>query len=219
MSKSTTNTYHDVSMYPTRWANERGLLVELLPFGFRQHDPIAELRALQAQFDEWPKTKATWSVDEYDGSLTNFHATHETPATMFTGAYRIQRSNGSSRWTNPRYVHDHTLEVVSGKSKLDYYLDAARIGVLDISDVAPRFGVTKSGVDKYLRYHGYQWGELRRDGQTRFARTVKTIDNWTDYSLAEIAVCVPQSPRTVQRWVSQHAADYEPPVDPSRGRA
>jgi len=120
---------------------------------------------------------------------------------------------------NQNYIHTRALGDVTDHleaDRLEIVEDCAAVGVLTAADVAPRFGLTRAELTKWLNAKGVTFTELRDSGRRRFARTLFTAMEW-QYSEIEVAEPWPVSNGTVRTWIQRYAREdeFEPPADPT----
>ena len=197
------------------WADEHGLIHQLLPMEHRENDPIQVLKTLREQFDKWPKTKATWKYAEIPEDNSAIRGCKEEGLLLptFVGSYKVADANIKTRWSNPNYVHDHNLNVVTDMDRAEYIRGCALAGVITSRELEDRLPINRSTIQFVCKQDiGTRWKELRQRGQERIVRTVLTIAEWTDYTRTELSRVfgVPES--TFRHW-SKHV-DFEPPEEP-----
>lgn len=220
---------HGVSLQ--QWATEVGVIPALIPFEYRDYDPVAFVAEFRDAISDVPATKATFSTPEIrDATGNKDRVVNPSFEQLVRLARSWQYSDGShyvvsdtttatTRWVNPEYVHVVDLEpsITDPEYRIEELRRAARLGILSTSDLAPRFGVrTCKGVQKFCARHDIPWREWRTWGRRQIARTCRLVSEWSAYSVADLADILDCATRTLQDWVyNRYAADFEPPADPS----
>jgi len=211
----------------TAWCSHHDLIHALLPFECRRTDSFAEFETLAAALDELPATAATFRLGDLETPEgerpVKYRPTGSGVVTTqlhLLGAWEFAETSCGWRWINPNYIHDHPWQ--SSQCDADereaILRHAARLGAVTRADVAPRFGVTKKGVEKWIRRHDIPWKEWRATGLRRLTRTLLTVRAWSDRSLPAVADPLPSPNGTVKSWVQRYARDeaWSPPADPSQ---
>lgn len=208
------------------WCEHHGLIAALLPFESRRTDTFAEFEALATALSELPETQATFSLGELETSDGRAVQSRPTGAGVvrtqlhLLGAWEFLETSTGQRWLNPTYIHEHPWQVsqCTPDEREAILRHAAGLGALTRADVAPRFGITKKGVQKFIRRYDIPWQEWRETGLRRLARTLLTVRAWTDRSLPAVADPLPSPNGTVKSWVQRYgrADGWTPPADPSQ---
>lgn len=199
----------------TNWAEEHGLIHQLLPLEHRENNPIEILTTLSNHFDEWHRTKATWRYREVPIPNSAIRGCEEQGLLLpnFVGSYMVQESNRKTRWTNPNYVHGHDATAIMSMDQLEFIKENAHMGILSCRELADRMDLNYRTIQYHCRENiGKTWGELRREGQKRIVRTALAIAEWTDYTRTELArlFTIPES--TFRDWMD--FVDFEIPPEP-----
>ncbi|RDZ61414.1 hypothetical protein C5B90_19275 [Haloferax sp. Atlit-12N] len=210
------NANGDVSIQA--WCDEHRLLPHLLPFEYRKTTPIEFLEAVVDGLDDIPKTAATFRPTKIDGveHAPAAGANIMTDMLGTLGSWRVEETT-PTRWTNPQYVHLDSLQTMPEKGdRMEIIERCAAYGTLTVGDVAPRLGITKGSLRRWLTRKNVPWSHLRHEGIVRLARTLRTASEW-GYSERRHARVLPRAEGTVRSWIQNHArdTDFEPPADPS----
>ncbi|MFA1612086.1 hypothetical protein [Halobellus rubicundus] len=205
------------------WCDHHGLIGALLPFGYRRTETFDQFRTLAAEVKVLPKYQATFKLSDLldDDDITRPFASSTVVTTQLKhlGAWPYRQTSSGMRWINPNYVHDHPWETAqcSTDKRTDILREAASYGVLTVSDVAPRFGLTTESLRRFLTRQEFDWSRYRCEGIRRLARTLATVHAWRDWSERELAAPFRRKTPTVRSWIHTYArtADWTPPADPS----
>lgn len=209
------------------WAFEYDVIPALVPFEYRDFDPVNAVQNIREAIAESPPTKATFSVPELEeicAQTARYNRSYFRTLIRLAGAWAYD--DGSyylenrmvKRWVNPAYVHAKSMDptITDPQARIEELRHAASLGIITLDDIGPRFGITEGGVYEFCTSRGIPWTEWRKWGLRRFSRTVKLVRDWTDYSEKSLgeAFGVPES--TIGDWMRLfYAADFEPPADPS----
>lgn len=211
------------SMSVSEWYDQEGLIPALTPMAYRENDPIDQLQTLSARIDALPETAATFSTNSILGETERFTRTfaaseHLTTLFRLCGAFRVDETSTGYRWCNPSYVHGspHREPQATREEVAWFCKTAARLGVLQIRDVARKYGRTERAVQTLCQDYDLDWRQRRHEGMARFARTVETVQAWTGRTYQEIVAPTLATYEMFRSWRDRHVADeWTPPADPT----
>lgn len=203
-----------------------GVHAPLLPFGYMETDGFERVKRVTEFLAGRPRSCQYVSKKVLYGPKVLGIGPHSGQALLYpnlycliSGWWPVDGSNHSDReYQNPNHYHQSALGTIDEPDEqARLFKLTARLGVLSDTDVAPMVGHDCRGHIPSLcrRRTGKAWGELRADGKVRFARTLKTIHEWSDYSYREIGAAFGLPPKTADRRVRYYAPDFWPPKDPS----
>ena len=182
------------------WSEKRNLHHELLPFDHRKINPIEVAQKLRDAFNSWPKTKQTWTYEQVPMMPNAIKARPEDVSIpQFFGCYKIDKK-ACERYTNPNYVHPIPHTPQTRMDRMEHYKFFAGLGTFSLSDIAEIYNCSKQSVHGTIETNGYNWRELRRDGQTRFARTMETIHKWEGIPFSDLSRYFGVSRTTLADW-------------------
>lgn len=199
------------------WSAKHGLIHQLLPMEHRRDDPIQVLKELHSQFDTWPVTRETWTVNDLELDAIAVRGSKQSGLHLpyFAGCYPISDTRRYLRWTNPAYTHTHNIDIDHPQDRREHIKLCGEVGIFSLATLGEWHNVSKQSVHQWMENERYTWSDLREIGKRRFARTLETIVAWTDYGVTELCRLFPQSRSTIQYWRDQYASDMEVPVEPS----
>lgn len=206
------------------WAEAYGLIPRLMPFEQRAGNPIAVVETIRSHLDGMPPTAATTRLsyiqDEFP--FRGARVPDVEPLLEMLGSWNSQvneNSNLERSWVNPDYVHLKSFEpnVTDAAERREIIERVAGYGVVQVKDIAPRFGMTERATTRWMHRHEIPWTELRHAGIGRMARTCCTIAEWTEWTQADIARSLDIEPSTLRSAIQEHArtVGFEIPEDPS----
>lgn len=214
------------------FGTQHNVHTELVPFSFRGFNPIEILHDLAPYLANRPPYTQRLSAHAIYNHFGRDHqlVRPEVPITTFmlvNGWYCAGETTSGRYYLNPDYVHTHSDTAgtaTTPEARRALFADAARLGTLSSSPLAPAMGFRVTGqagaksVLKAADRLGIEWTEQRLAGKVTTARTWKLLAEW-GYTHAAIgrAFCMDQS--TVTRWIHEFAAEFEPPSDPTIGFA
>jgi len=223
LDDQTAAMHRQKSMSVSEWFADEGLIPALTPMAYRAGDPIEQLQRLGAKIDALPDTAATFTLNtilDGDEHFTETFAASEHIGTLLRvcGAFRIDDTSTGYRWCNPSYCHGSPFTEPQG-SRPEVVLwckRAARLGVLQLRDVARKYGRTERSVQTLCDDYDLRWRQRRHEGMARFARTVEVIHEWTGRTYQEIVEPTLATYDMFRHWRRRHVADrWEPPADPT----
>jgi hypothetical protein len=183
------------------WADTHNVHHEILPFSHRKMTVRDVLKQMHANFERWPKTKATWTLDAAGLNANSVRAVDagHIPIPYFVGCYPID-SGSYSRWTNPAYIHSHSRQVHTENPREEHLKYLAKIGRYSLRDAAEMWNRNQRNIRRYLLRRDIEWGELRQAGRIRFIRTLCTINKWADVSHYRLAKWFRMPQSTLHDW-------------------
>jgi hypothetical protein len=198
------------------WAEKRDFDPLLLPFGYRETDPIAVGQQLSSYIEGLRPTAATFAPDEgLDASADRPILGH---LLELRGSWQLD-SAGRPKFVNPNYVHrgsfDHNT-VVDTDERLAVLDRMAATGMPTLFDLAPRFGLSAGELHAFCEAHGVNWRAKRRAGRRRLARTARVAVEW-GYSFEAVADALPLSTAALGQWIAEDGQMDYVPQDPSLG--
>jgi transposase-like protein len=205
------------------WIAEYDLIGALVPFAYRKRDPIEQLTEIRDGLDALPRTAATFTSDGILGDEETFHrgfsaSTHLTTMYRLCRAFKCGSTSTGWRWANPEYVHGsvHREPWGSLSERVWFAKRAARLGTIEVADLARRFGTSASSLRGQFADAGLSWEQRRNHGRRRLARTADTIVAWSGRSYADLARALGVTPRQLRWWREQYLRDdWSPPADPT----
>lgn len=208
----------------SEWTEYHDLLAALLPFGYRDADPIGQFVRLSDGVADLPRTAATFKTSDILGEKQNFErgfaaSTHVTTMFRLLGAFKHSETSTGWRWSNPNYIHGsvHREPWGSTDERVAFARDAAALGTLEIEDVARHFGVSTSAMRTCLSNAGFEWSAARNDGRERLAKTVETVVEWSGREYLDVVDPLPTTYSAHRHWVVNYVGDdWTPPEDPTR---
>ena len=208
----------------SEWVDYHDLLAALLPFGYRDADPIDQFVRLSEGVADLPNTAATFKTSDILGEKEAFDrgfaaSTHVETMFRILGAFKHSETSTGWRWSNPNYIHGsvHREPWGSTAERVAFAREVAALGTVEWMDVARRFGVEKQTLTYHFDKAGFDWPSARDKGKARLARTVETAYAWTDREYREITDPLPISYSAFNHWRRDLVADdFEPPADPTR---
>ena len=195
-----------------------GLYRPLVPITDGGYDPVRLLQYVRDKIESLPKTAATFKPGSLFDELGLTIQEDGIGGDMLyiCGAYPERQTN-STRWVNPNYVHLDSLPSVTESDARDEIVEhAVKYGVLSFEDLAPRFGITPSGVESAVHRSDIDWRYEKYEARKRIGRTAKTLLDWELHEYKPIASALGASHNAV-RWMTEPETigEYEPPVQPT----
>lgn len=200
------------------FADTHGLDSLLLPFAYRETDPIYVGRKLSAAIADLRQTAATFRPyepfedDEVrpDVAIVRHHV-------HLRGSWQIDSYR--RKHVNPNYVHvesfDHNV-VTDTDERLRILDQMAATGIPTLFDLAPRFGLSPGELHAFCEAHDVGWQAKRREGRRRLARTARVAVEW-GYSLEAVADALPLTTAALGQWIAEYGEMEYVPDDPSIG--
>lgn len=205
------------------FCEQHDLIDEFVPFEHRAYDPWELARAFDAEFEALPKTAATLTAnilfERVAGTRDVWTNRIRTPLYLI-GSWPLDDPDGRpGRWVNPYYPHERALAPVDVESRMSHLETCAKLGAFRVEDLTPRFGVGIRSLERYTSNREFHYGEARRQGKRRLARTAITAKEWTGRSLRALARPLAVHYNTLRTWTYRFCrdADWEVPDDPSLG--
>lgn len=197
------------------WAETEGLFHELLPYGYRQTNPIEVLQAFRDTFRKYGKYKQLLQASHFREHVgLDLRRGKALEQIYWAGSWPVytHRNNNPYSYANPFYVHETYPPVEEGRRdvmleniyEIPYWTDRK---------TALAWGVHNTSVRDYRNRRSYEYGKAKTHNLEKFARTLKTINSW-GWTYVELNKCFPYSAPTLRRQVSRHAQDYTPPSNP-----
>jgi len=200
---------------PESWADRHDVDRLLVPFAYRETNPIEVGQTLAECIDGLRPTAATFNP--YEAFEDRPEAVVLNHLLEMHGSWEIDGYR--SKWVNPGYVHldsfDHGT-VTDADDRLAVLDRLAATGVVFLEDLAPRFGLATRGLEAFCYEHDVDWRAKRRAGRRRLARTVRVAVEW-GYSVGEVCRALPRPNETIRDWMHQHGQMDVVPEDPSLG--
>jgi hypothetical protein len=199
MSSETIAYRRDIGV--REWSERQDLHHELLPFRHRKINPVEVARQLRNEFERWPVTKQTWTHEQVAPQPNAIGATRTEDISIpqFLGCYKIDK-DACERYTNPNYIHSIPHTPKTKMDQLEHYRFFASLGTFSLSDIAEIYNCTKQSVHGMIESNGYNWRELRRKGQTRFARTMEAIHKWQGIPFSDLSRYFGVNRTTLAEW-------------------
>lgn len=207
------------------WVDHYGLVPGLVPFDYRDYDPLDAVSDIRDILDSKPQTAARVTLSEIrdavgftTGSVYSLEALME-----IAGSWRISdHFSDRSAWANPNYVHGVETPVTDADERRATLRRLAGYGTLTHAAIAPRFGLANAGsLRRWVSRHDIPWSEWRIDGVRKMARTAHLTQRWTDHSETDIADALDTPAGTLKGWIHNHArtdSSFDVPRDPSQER-
>lgn len=209
---STTRRKH---LQTGEWAETEGLFHELLPYGYRESNPLEILTALRETYESLGNYKQLWQsshvVDETGLSVS---PRQYRRLILFSGAWPVytHREGNPHSYANPLYTHEKYPAINDTARRKELLAQTVDIPHWTDSRLGQAFGITKHGARKYRLRHGDSI-DGHYNQLDRLARTVKTINHW-GYTYKEIGEALPYKWKTLHKQVENLAQDYTPPSNP-----
>lgn len=205
---------------------EYGIHAPLLPFDYMDMDGFKRVKEITEFLSNRPRSCQYVSKKLLYGPKVLGIGRNSGQALLYphhycliSGWWPVEGSKHSEiEYQNPDHYHQSALGTITDPAEqARLFKLTARLGLLSDTDVAPMVGHDSNGHISSLcrRRTGKAWGDLNADGKVRFARTLKTIHAWSDYSYREIDPAFGLPPKTADKRVRDHAPDFWPPKDPS----
>ena len=197
------------------WCERHGFNRLMVPFAYRETDPIQLGRDLDAYIMSRRPTAATFvpgrALDfQPDPVALQYHL-------ALRGSWKIETSD-RPKYVNPDYVHvrsfGHGIIEDTGE-RLDVLDRMARSGIPELGDLAPMFGLTTRELEVFCEQYDVDWREKWLRGRERTIRSCCLAVEW-GYSPREVAESLPVADSVVWHWLQSHALD-DVPRDPSFG--
>ena len=223
MSKTVEGTEPSGDTTVTDWAATHDVLPSILPFAYRDSNPVAMLRTFAAEIDALPRTAATFKVSDLIGDADEFARTfgadqHVETHLALCGAFQCDQTSTGKRYSNPNYIHGsvHRDSWGTPAERVAFAERMARLGAVPLDAVGRHFGLSRTGISDALRAEGFTWNAERQAGKARLACSVETIAAWTDWDYTEILRPIGVDYRAFRYWRSTYVDDdFEPPADPT----
>ena len=197
------------------WCDQHGFNRLLVPFRYRESNPIEIGSDLSEQIRTRRPTAATVAPDEAfdyqpNAEILEFHV-------RLRGSWRLKRA-GRPKYVNPGYVHissfDHDI-IEDTDDRLDVLEQMARSGIPHLRDLAPMFGLSTVELREFCEQYDVDWHETWLRGRERTIRSCCLAVEW-GYSPCEVAASLPVKDTVVWHWLQSNALDRVP-RDPSFG--
>jgi len=195
-----------------------GLVRELTPFQ-PWGDVFDEFRRVREYVESEPRTSATFSIRALNTATGLDRTPSYQRATAFLralGSWQVDMgSSWSTRWANPTYIHDQTLNHLAEEDERREYLQvAASFGFPRAEHIQTAFGV---GSMKDATYHidGVVWEDARREGLKALARTIQVANEWLDRTIGSLMSDLDVPRRSYHEWCTRYdLRDFDVPKDP-----
>lgn len=166
---------------PTAWGEMHRVTPWLLPFEYLQHNPWDVLLQCRDYFENLHDYAATWEWSDLEGTWKRIPRDRQQRYATLLGSYRLQEGTlTASKFTNPDYASDMTLECVV--DPVEHIKTAADTGVIDRVTIAEWHGEPESWVDQ----QPVAWDDRRERGRERAANAITVSQAWTDLSDADV---------------------------------
>jgi hypothetical protein len=197
------------------WAEDHGLFHDLLPYGYRDTNPIESLKAFQSTFK---------AVGEYKQLLQASHFRKHAGLDLrrgkaldqvhWAGSWPVytHRSSNPYSYANPLYVHN-TYPPVEESRRERMLQEIYEIPYWKDSKLATAWGIQVPGAQAYRRRRGYHYEKRGAHNLKKWGRTLKTLNQWR-YTYSELAEVFPYHSDVLSTHVSRHAGDFNPPTNP-----
>lgn len=199
------------------WCDQHGVIRELMPFAYREVDPVDLAAEIRSGLDDLPDTAATFALKDVTDDAKAISGVTDA-LLLAVGSWRTPREHSSAtRWVNPNYPHQKALDDISTDRRLEHCRRAASVGTVQLGDLAPRFGVGQPALSIWLDGR-MDWRAERREGRRRLARTLRTAVAW-GHDRSAVTALWPLEQATINQWLSAHASEFDVPSDPSYSTA
>jgi len=200
------------------FCERHGLHQKFLPLEYRQTDPFELLATIRDNLAELRPTASSVRINDLLGDAGTASGWVRS-FLLALGSWPSPKDVAQGdRWVNPDYVHADALGSIADDeaAREAHVRTCARLGTLDLPDLAPRFATTEQGLARWVRHRDIPWRELRREAIARLARTLYTALAW-GHDRSKVLGVWPQPEPQVRCWVAEYAAatEFEPPAEPS----
>lgn len=223
MSKTVDGTEPSGDTTVTEWAATHDVLPSILPFAYRETEPIDLLATLSDGLDALPATAATFKVSDLLGDAETFARSfgateHIDTMLALCGSFQCDETSTGKRYSNPHYIHGsvHREPWGSTAERVAFAERMAHLGAVERAAVARHFGVETQTLSWAFDAHDFAWDAHRQAGKARFVRSVETVVEWTGRDYVAVLDPLPVSYSQHRYWRDRFVDDdFEPPADPT----
>lgn len=207
-------------VHVTDWCEYHDLHMALMPFDYRDYDPLEACRSIKDTLDGLHPLAQTFMAK--DCGISNLAGSKTiNPLLELYGVTKMRDTSKGMRYYNPQYEHyDECIQPITDtEQRLAFYNRYKHNPWLDSVWYGKHFGITQQGVTKWLKRHGESIQAGRKQARKRLARTLYTIVQWRDdVCQADLCRLMPPKHKTVKvqiRRYARTAEEWQPPERPT----
>ena len=207
-------------VHVTDWCEHHDLHMALMPFDYRDYDPLEACRSIKDTLDDLHPLAQTFMAK--DCGISNLAGSKTiNPLLQLYGVTKMRDTSKGMRYYNPQYEHyDACIDPIEDtEERLAFYNRFKHNPWLDSVWYGKHFGITQQGVTKWLKRHGHSIQAGRKEARKRLARTLYTIIQWRDdVCQADLCRLMPPKHKTVKvqiRRYARTAEEWQPPERPT----
>jgi hypothetical protein len=197
------------------WGREHGVCTWLLPLRHRRYDPLAVAEHIRDEVVDMYEfqerfTREKIGIDEMNTEITD-------PLLRMFQVTVVDGDAEPTQFYNPNYTHyDTVFEPIKDADQRAVFIEKfVESGAVSPSWFADHFGIET--VDWWVRRHGYEpiKQQLKRS-RDMIGRSIYTVSDWTDRSVAGIADILCFDYTNVRSWIRRGVSDqnWQPPDRP-----
>lgn len=198
-----------------------GVIRALTPFG-PWGDVFDQFRQVREYVEGQHRLSSSFSTSNLctETDLVNRDAHRRIKANLNAlGSWEVDEGGPSStRFANPGYKHDQTLDHLDGpEERVPFAERAAGYGMLRVAGVARAFGTNSKAASEFLHRYDVHYRKARAEGAARLVRSVILGAEWLDRTQRSLVRDLGITPSTFDTWRSRYDCSFpdgEIPPDP-----
>jgi hypothetical protein len=203
------------------WCEHYGVDMALMPFTYRNYDPIEACRNIKDHLDGMHDLAQTFRAKDCNISHLTSNKTIK-PLLRLYGVTEMRDTSKGMRYKNPQYEHyDACIQPISDMDeRKEFYEQYQYNPYLGGEWYGKHWGISsKTAMNTIVGEFGYSLKADRDYGRKRLARTLHTITQWCDdRSQKEVCEIMPGEYSTVRDYIWRFAIDaeeWQPPERPT----
>jgi len=206
-------------IHVTDWCEHHDLHMALMPFDYRNYDPLEACRSIKETLDGMHDYAQTFMAKDC-GISHLAGAKTINPLLRLYGVTQMRVTSKGQRYKNPQYEHyDACIDpITTDPERRAFYEQWQNVPTVDGEWFGKHFDVTASRFYRWVKQAGYTpYKKQALRNRQRLGRTIATIALWTEWSQREIMRLLPLPTKRMDGHIQRHVrnSEWQPPERPT----
>jgi len=200
------------------WCEHYDMMMPLMPFDYRNYDPIEACRNIKETLDGMHDLAQTFMSKDCNISHLAGSKTINPLLRLYRVTWMRETSKGQ-RYKNPQYEHYDACitPITDHDERVTFYENWKDVPSVDGNWFSKHFGIEPSPFYRWVKNNGYvPYSEQDRYNRQRLGRTIATVAMWTEWSQREIMEILPLRWKRMDGHIQRHVRNsgWKPPERP-----